>query len=220
METKMIIELVGYIGSALVLVSFLMTSVAKLRIVNSIGSFIFMVYALIIHSYPTAIMNFCLIAINIHFLWKMRHTGNQYDLVNLDVEDSYLQYLLKRHREDIESCFPGIKIHPDSGYDEINRAYLVTCKGAPAGITLGKVTEDASVNGSYNPNETPNETMDLLLDYSLPEFRDFSIGTFMMTKLREEGIDRLIYSGPTEHHMAYLNKMGFIKEEGYYSKNL
>ncbi|MCR4607972.1 MAG: YgjV family protein, partial [Oscillospiraceae bacterium] len=66
MNTKIIIEAVGYCGSLLVLVSFLMTSVVKLRVVNTIGSAIFAIYALIIHSYPTAIMNICLVAINLH----------------------------------------------------------------------------------------------------------------------------------------------------------
>ena len=51
MTKEMIIEAVGYLGSFLVLVSFLMTSVVKLRIVNTIGSLIFMIYALIIKSY-------------------------------------------------------------------------------------------------------------------------------------------------------------------------
>ena len=44
------IETIGYLGSSLVLVSFLMASVAKLRIVNSVGSVIFTIYAFIIHS--------------------------------------------------------------------------------------------------------------------------------------------------------------------------
>ena len=55
------IEIVGYAGSALVLVSFLMTSVFKLRVVNTVGSIIFAIYALIIRSYPTAVMNIALV---------------------------------------------------------------------------------------------------------------------------------------------------------------
>ena len=65
MTTDMIIEFVGYLGSFIVLISFLMSSVVRLRIVNGIGALIFAIYALIIRSYPTAIMNFCLIGINI-----------------------------------------------------------------------------------------------------------------------------------------------------------
>ena len=71
-----VIEMIGYTGSFLVLVSFLMVSVVKLRIVNSIGSLIFMIYALIIKSYPTAIMNFCLILINLYYLYKTSKTEN------------------------------------------------------------------------------------------------------------------------------------------------
>ena len=56
-STHMMVELVGYIGSMLVLISFLMTSVVKLRIINAVGGTIFAVYAMIIQSYPTALMN-------------------------------------------------------------------------------------------------------------------------------------------------------------------
>ena len=51
MTPKMILELVGYLASLLVLVSLLMTSVTKLRVINMIGSFIFAIYALLIASY-------------------------------------------------------------------------------------------------------------------------------------------------------------------------
>ena len=71
MSKEVLIELFGYLGSFLVLISFLMTSVVKLRVINTIGSLIFMTYAVIIKSYPTAVMNFCLVLINLHYLWKM-----------------------------------------------------------------------------------------------------------------------------------------------------
>ena len=66
------IELIGYLGSALVVVSMLMSSVVKLRVINTIGSGIFAAYALMIHSYPTALMNICLVGINIYNLLKLR----------------------------------------------------------------------------------------------------------------------------------------------------
>ena len=78
MDKSMIIETIGYVGSALVLISFLMASVVKLRVVNSIGSTIFAIYALIIRSYPTAVMNFCLVCINLRFLWKLRRRDPSY----------------------------------------------------------------------------------------------------------------------------------------------
>ena len=65
------IEMIGYLGSILVLVSMLMSSVVKLRVINTIGSGIFAAYALMIHSYPTALMNGALVGINIYNLVKL-----------------------------------------------------------------------------------------------------------------------------------------------------
>lgn len=56
MRAAMIIEMAGYLGSVLVIVSMLMTSVRKLRVVNAVGAGIFTIYALLIQSYPTALM--------------------------------------------------------------------------------------------------------------------------------------------------------------------
>ncbi|MBP3891699.1 MAG: YgjV family protein [Solobacterium sp.] len=202
MNTNLLIEIVGYIGSFLVLVSFLMTSVFKLRVVNTVGSLIFMIYALIIHSYPTAIMNFCLVLINLHFLWKMSHDEKQYALVEVDVKDSYLKHILSHYKEDIKTCFPGI----DDSFAGANRCFIVSNEGNPVGITLGKEN---------------NGEMELFLDYSIPAFRDFSIGSYLMPQLAANGIHKLTYNGPTtQSHIEYLNRMGFTKNNNSYEKNL
>ena len=217
MKTQTIIEIIGYAGSFLVLVSFLMTSVAKLRIVNTIGSIIFMIYALIIKSYPTAVMNFCLVLINLHFLWKMRHTGNEYELIEVSPNDLYLQHILENKKDDIEKCFPGMCQRMEDLAASVNRAYIIGCNGSPVGITLAKVFEEAE---SKAFDGSPYETMYLVLDYSIPEYRDFSIGNFMMKALKQQGVDRLIYDGPAEHHQLYLSKMGFKKQGEMYVKDL
>lgn len=71
MNVAVMIEMVGYLGSILVVISMLMTSVIRLRVVNSIGAGIFTIYALIIQSYPTALMNFCLVVINVYHLTRV-----------------------------------------------------------------------------------------------------------------------------------------------------
>ena len=201
MDTQTIIEIVGYIGSFLVLVSFLMTSVFKLRIVNTIGSFIFMVYALIIKSYPTAIMNFCLVLINLRFLYKMSHTEREFELVEVKNDDSFLSYFLNKNAGDIKACFPGISLDTSA----VNKSYLVSCEGNPVGVTYGKEN-----SGEF----------DIMLDYTTKEYRDFSIGSFLNNQLKEKGIKKLIYSGPTENHLSYLEKMGYTKEGEHYTKAL
>ena len=95
MDTKMIIELIGYFGSLLVVVSMLMTSVMKLRIINTIGSTIFTCYALVIHSYPTAVMNMALIVINIVNMRKLAAGADNYDVIEVSAEDVYLKNFIE-----------------------------------------------------------------------------------------------------------------------------
>jgi hypothetical protein len=196
-----LIEAIGYIGSALVLVSFLMVSVVKLRIVNSIGSIIFTIYAFIIHSYPTAIMNLCLVLINVYYLTKMFTNKTTYDLIKADPNDSLLKYSLDLYSEDIQKCFPGISMD----FSDANCSYVVCHKGAPAGLVIGKLN---------------NDVLDLSLDYSVPEFRDFSIGNFLFSKLPYEGIKTVTFHGSDEHHKPYLEKTGFVKKGDHYEKTL
>ena len=68
MNQALALELFGYLGSFLVLISMLMTSVVRLRIINLIGSAVFAAYAILIRSYPTALLNGCLVLINLYHL--------------------------------------------------------------------------------------------------------------------------------------------------------
>ena len=201
MTTSHIIELIGYIGSALILVSMLMTSVFRLRVINMTGSAIFTIYALIIHSYPTALMNICLVIINLRFLWKMKHHANDFELVKVGNDDAFLLYGLNKYGEDIRKCFPHIDIQPEKA----DACYLICTEGTPVGYFMGK---------------TMGQELEIMLDYSTPGYRDFSLGTFLMRKLKEAGVHRLVYRGPDEHHHVYLDKMGFQKTEDGYVKQL
>ena len=64
METNIYLEIFGYMGTALVVLSMMMTSVTKLRIVNMSGSVISAIYAAIIGTWPIVVMNVCLFMIN------------------------------------------------------------------------------------------------------------------------------------------------------------
>ena len=207
MNTKLIIELIGYLGSALVLVSFLMVSVVKLRIVNSIGSIIFTIYAFIIKSYPTAIMNLCLVIINIYHLVKMSNTGEKsrtYDLVPVSTKDSLFIYTVEKFKDDILKIYPGISLD----FSDADTAYVVCHNGAPSGIFVGK----------REPGESG--VVDAKLDYVMPEYRDFSIGSFLFSKLPKDGIRAITYSGPDENNREYLKKYNFVKTGDQYLKVL
>ncbi len=201
MDTATIYEIIGYVGSALVLVSFLMASVVKLRVVNAVGSTIFAVYALLIHSYPTMIMNICLVLINLYYLWKLRNSAPEYQLVSLSPEEGFVRFFLDEHGEDIAKCFPGRSWEQDT----LDRAYLVCHGEAPAGLLLGREQDGV---------------LDVALDYSTPAYRDASVGRFLLQHLPQEQIRLLRYAGAEEGHLGYLQKMGYTEKDGIWERAL
>ncbi len=202
MNTSIIIELFGYLGSTLVVVSMLMSSVVKLRVINTVGSIISATYALIIHSYPLALMNICLIVINCYNLTKLLKSEQQYDLIRVNADDGFLAYFIARYKEDIQHFFQGQNLAPSGS----NTAYIVCCGEAPAGLLLGNISE--------------NGTLDIAVDYTTPTYRDCSVGKYLYAKLPENGIGKLVYSGKSEKHIEYLLKMGFVSKNGVYEKTL
>lgn len=202
MSTAMMIEIFGYIGSVLVVVSMLMTSVKRIRIMNSIGAGLFAIYALIIHSYPTALMNGALVAINIFNLIQLARQDSHYDLIDGKKEESFLQYIVSYYKDDIKKYFPQF----DESMKEVNAAYIVCTDAVPAGILLGKIVN--------------NDTMEVVLDYSTPTYRDCSVGEYLYSKLPMKGVQKLVYKGSEEKHTSYLSKMGFVLRDGVYVKEL
>ena len=177
MDSKTLIELFGYLGSILVVVSMLMTSVMKLRIINTIGSVIFAIYALIIKSYPTAFMNFCLVAINIFHMVKLTRVETEYTLTESGVNDRFLQRMLDLYKEDIRTYFPDF----EENAGQADTAYLISRDSEVTGIAIGKKTRD---NG-----------LSLFLDYTTPAYRDASVGRFLYPELAKNGYRNLCYEG-------------------------
>ena len=65
-------EVIGYAGTAFVLLSMMMTSVTKLRIFNLCGSVLSMIYAFICATWPVFVLNLCLTGINSVQLYRLR----------------------------------------------------------------------------------------------------------------------------------------------------
>ena len=193
MDLKLILELIGYTGSLLVIVSMLMTSVVKLRIINTIGSVIFCGYALAIHSYPTAAMQVCLIIINIINLYKLNNTKKEYAAVGTKADDGFLTHFLFANSSDIKKFFPDFSA--PSAEDKI---FLITCEQVPAGVFIAKDDGKGSLT--------------VKLDYTTPAYRDCSAGKFFYAHLQKLGIKKIYAETKIPAHEKYLHKMGFLPD--------
>ena len=65
------IEWVGYGASLMIAVSLLMTDLIKLRLINTVGCLLFVIYGLIVGAYPVAVANSAIILINLYHLYKL-----------------------------------------------------------------------------------------------------------------------------------------------------
>jgi hypothetical protein len=202
MDPALILELVGYLASLLVLISLLMSSVMKLRVINSIGAAIFTVYAILIKSYPTAVMNFALIIVNLYFLVKVMRTKKLLSLMELRPEDGAVQHFITFYKEDIVRIFPGY----DFSMDSEERCWLVYADANPVGLLVGRVSEP--------------DTLGVSLDYACPSHRDCSVGAYLYGCLKEQGIRQIVASSNVTQHTRYLQRMGFEKKNEKYIKNL
>ncbi|MCR5356657.1 MAG: YgjV family protein [Lachnospiraceae bacterium] len=203
MDIKIIIEMIGYLGSALVLVSMLMTSVVRLRFINLTGSIIFAGYALAIRSYPTAIMNICLAGINIYHLIRIFREERIYTAVETKQDDGYFSYLLNSNYEDIRHWFPEFSIK-DTASDI---SYLICCESNPACLFLGK--------------EITPGTVEVILDYATPVYRDTSVGKFLYEYMAGKGYKSLVFKQEAKEHIPYLMKIGYkINEDNAYELDL
>jgi len=204
MDTSTLLELFGYLGSAIVIVSMLMTSVMKLRVTNTIGSLLFSVYALLIHSYPTMAMNLVLAGINIYHLIRLHNTEQHYDMIELDADRPVMRYLFSYFNDDIHKYFPGFT--PEGATDCMG--YLVLCQSAPAGVFLARPATDS-------------DTLQVVLDYSTPRYRDCSVGKYLYACLSDLGIRKLIAETSSKPHIKYLKRMGFRRvDDTHYTLSL
>lgn len=196
-----IVELMGYVASVMVLISLLMSSVIKLRIINSVGALVYVIYALIIGSYPTALLNAGLILVNVYFLIKLLRARSVYSVCECDRKENGVEHFLNHYRGDISKYFPDYTHR----MEESDLTWVVYADANPAGILIGSREGNA---------------IRVRLDYSTPQFRDCSVGKFLYGQLRSSGIRQLIADASSDAHKAYLKKMGFVEKNGCFIKTL
>lgn len=71
--TFSITELIGYAASFIVLISFLMKNIKTLRIINTLGCFLFIIYGILLNtSIPIIFTNTAIVGINMYYLLKAK----------------------------------------------------------------------------------------------------------------------------------------------------
>ncbi len=72
------IELIGYLGTAFVLASFMMSDIKKLRLVNIIGGLLWTVYGIVVGSSSIIVGNVLIVLIQGYKLYKLATKREKY----------------------------------------------------------------------------------------------------------------------------------------------
>ncbi len=192
-------EIIGYTGTFLVLLSMMMTSVVKLRVVNIMGSFFSMTYAVLSNAWPVVFLNAGLIIINVFQLIRFKTSKKPFLCITVATDDERAKYFINSYEKDIKLHFPKYEFHPRDN-ETIRLVYL---QEEIAGIFI---------------SEQKGDTLYITLDYTSPKYRDTSVGKYLYSELEKAGIKHFISESISPIHDKYLERIGFIKTNGKMEK--
>ncbi len=191
-----LLELFGYLGSVVIAISLMMSSIVKLRIINLTGALIFTIYGTLISAYPVAVLNGFIVIVNIYYLYEMFTKKEFFEILEVNNDSNYLNYFINFHKKDI------LLFNPKFDISEINDwvTFFILSNSVAAGLVL------------YN--KIDDDSLFVKLDYAIPGYRDFKIGKYVYNEIKKDKSVKNIYTAPGNAiHNAYLKKIGFIESE-------
>lgn len=192
-------ELVGYTGSVLIALSLMMKNIVRLRKVNLFGATAFAIYGLLVSAYPVFVLNSFIALVDIYYLVDIYRKKDAFSLMPvLDPNHPYLNKFLDFYSNDIQ------KLSPEFIRNKIEDAnyYFILRNLVPVGIFIYKVRSI--------------EEAEILLDYSIPDYRDLKNAEYLyyaaLEFLKEKGIKNLIAKSEVDKHRNYLKRVGFTED--------
>lgn len=197
MEANAAVEIVGYVASALIVVSITQKSILKLRLFGFMGGLTFLMYGVIIEAYPIAIVNLIGASIHAWYLRKLiRRKEEVFRLLHVAPDSEYVRRFIEFYADDIQGRFQPEFVH-DPDADTITAFTLRDM--VPAGLFIGARRDDGSV--------------EVLLDFAIPQYRDFAIGSFLYSEgaglLADVSATVLWSTASNPEQARYLRRMGF-----------
>lgn len=206
------IEYFGTLMSVVIAVSLMQKNIRWLRIINGFGAVGFSVYGAMIGAWPVLALNTFIVFIDLWFLIRMRNTDDHFDFLLVDgLKSVYVRKFIDFHHDDINSFMPEFDFEDRKGV----RGCLILRDIRPVSLILYRNTGEGEG--------------DILLDYSVPSYRDFANARYFFNYVLRHvdlgDISRLTARGTTEIHRSYLEKVGFHhtgESEGIpmYSRNV
>ena len=195
--TRLLLEIFGYIGSAVVVASFAMTSVRKLRIINGIGAILSVVYALLMGTYPFVIMNGIIAFLDFYQLYRLTHIHEVFEIVSAKSDGAYFKWFVEKYKEELKAF--------DASLSFVNAEHVFF------------YVRDNEVAGLLAYDEQDKGVAHIRMDYVIPKYRDFRIGNYFFGAnnpfFTKAGIHEFVTETSNPLHEAYLRRITFSKKQ-------
>ncbi|MCX8074307.1 MAG: hypothetical protein N2749_01810 [Clostridia bacterium] len=189
------IEVVGYVGSVVIAISLLMRNVYKLRIVNLIGAFLFVIYGYLISAPAVWSVNLFIVFVDLYYIYDLKRKPHLFKFVQLNYND-LIESFIYFHLDDILNYFPNITSIPlkDLSYYLIVRNFIIV--------------------GIFGYRHIDDSNIEICIDYISPYWRDFknAVNFFKYVASQEKFKDKTFHvKSYNLSHSNYLIKIGFEK---------
>ncbi|GAA1999541.1 hypothetical protein [Catenulispora subtropica] len=189
------LDVVGWAASAVLVWSLLQAGQVRFRAFNLLGCLVLIVFNWALGIWPQVGLNVVLGAIDGYFLYRLlstRHDERQYQVVPVRNDDTFLDYVLRVHGDDIRAFNPGFRRETGPG----RHAYLVMTGDALVGVVLVRALDE--------------HTAQVELDYVTKPYRDFTPGEFVYRSSRlftDHGFRKVL--SPPGEVAPYYDRIGF-----------
>lgn len=202
------IEIIGYIGSALIAISLMMKNIFYLRRINLLGASTFAVYGLMTGTIPVFILNSFISLVDIYYILETKRKKEYFTLLPIEQKNGpLLKKFLSFYKKDIEHFFPNF----NSSKIEEDKSFFILRNLIPVGLFAYK--------------ELSSTEILIELDYAIPDYRDLKNARFIYfaqsNHFNKNGYKVLKAESTIKAHQKYLKKVGFsesVKEPGLFEK--
>jgi len=190
------LEVFGYLASAVTVTSLMMGNIWRLRWLNLAGALALAVYSWALGAWPLVAVNGVIAVVDVVHLWMLAHRQDAFGLAPVCTHDeAFLRPFLEAHRADIARFFPGF----DLAKVQDARCVFILRDLAPVGLFV------------YAPEG--EGVARIHLDYVTPAYRDLKNARFFYNRawpdFLQEGFRELVVRDATPVHAAYCRRLGF-----------
>lgn len=202
------IQILGYAASLIVFISLMMKSLAKLRVLNAVGSLLFVVFALATDSLPTAFLNMGIVVIDVFYFIRMTRVKDNFEIMTVQKDNEIVRRFYRTNKKELDALFG------EAAFAKSEKIALFFRNDDIAGLLAY-----SSIVLPQTDSSAPESAAEILIDFVVPKYRDFAVGRHFFVKdvsfWKEQGYSCLLSSVPDKRHIPYLERLGFERQNDF-----